>query len=112
LSPSQSRDVAAIQGQKDGHAVLDASFCASSFLCVRIFDNVSAASKPPVQPSGFVPGWDWGGAAGMLQAAGGTSRSDCVLAIFVRVFAVKVRGHVVFFAFLLGLFVKHHPPLE
>jgi hypothetical protein len=28
------------------------------------------------------------------------------------VFVVKVRGHVVISAFLLGLFVKHHPPLE
>jgi hypothetical protein len=103
---------AAIHGQKDGHAVLDASFCASPFLCVRIFGSVSAASKPPAQPSGFVPGWDWGGAAGTLQAAGGTSGSDCVRAVFVRVFVVKVRGHIVISAFLLGLFVKLHPPLE
>jgi hypothetical protein len=98
-SPRRQLVAAAIQGQKDGHAVLDASFCASSFLCVRIFGSVSAASMPPAQPSGFLPGWDWGGAAGMLQAAGGTSGSDCVLVVFVRVFAVKVRGHVVISAF-------------
>jgi hypothetical protein len=79
---------------------------------VRIFGSVSAASKPPAQPSGFNPGWDWGGATGTLQAAGGTSGSDCVLAVFIRVFAIKVWGHVVISAFLLGLFVNHHPPLE
>jgi hypothetical protein len=48
----------------------------------------------------------------MLQAGGGTLGSDCVLAVFVRVFVVKVRGHVVISAFLLSLFVKHHRPLE
>jgi hypothetical protein len=90
-SPRRRLVAAAIQGQKDGHAVLDASFCASSFLCVRIFGSVSAASKTPAQPSGFVPGWDWGGAAGMVQATDGTSGSDCVLVVFIRVCCKSAR---------------------
>jgi hypothetical protein len=60
-------------------AVLGAKFCASVFLYVRIFTSDGATVKSPVQPSGFVPGWDWG----VL---------DCSLAIFFRVFSVKVSG--------------------
>jgi hypothetical protein len=56
----------AIRGHRDGHAVLDAAICASSFLCTRIFCRTGAVSKPPAKPSGFIPGWDWGGAAAVL----------------------------------------------
>jgi hypothetical protein len=56
----------------DVHAVLDASICVSLLLCVRIFSLTSMASKLPVQPSGLVPGWNWGGASAVLQAIGGS----------------------------------------
>jgi hypothetical protein len=52
---------------------------------------------PPVQPSGFVPGWDWGGATAVWHAIGRKQGSDCLKAIFVRVFVVKAKGHIVFF---------------
>jgi hypothetical protein len=48
----------AIQGHRVGHAVLDDNDeVASTFLlCARIFSRAAAATKPPAQPSGFVPG--------------------------------------------------------
>jgi hypothetical protein len=95
-----------------GHAVLGAKFCASVFLYARIFSSDRAAVKPPAQPNGFVPSWDWGGAAPSLQAAGGDHGLDCLLAIFFRVFSVKVRGHFVISLYFLGLLVTVHPPLE
>jgi hypothetical protein len=51
---------------------------------------------PPAQPSGFIPGWDWGGTAVILQAVGGVQGSDCLCAIFVRVVSVILWGYVVF----------------
>jgi hypothetical protein len=95
-----------------GRSVLDAKFCASVFLYVRIFSSDRAAVKSPAQPSGFVPGGDWGGAAPSLQAAGGAQGLDCVLAIFFRVFFVEVRGQFVIFLYFLGLFLTIHPPLQ
>jgi hypothetical protein len=49
-------------------------------LYVRIFCRISAATRSPAKPSGFVPGLDWGGIASMLQAAGRRQGLDCVLA--------------------------------
>jgi hypothetical protein len=79
---------------------------------VRIFSSDGAAVKSPAQPSGFVPGWDWGGAALLLQAASGVQGLDCLLAIFFRVFFVKVCGMFVIFLYFLGLSITVHPPLE
>jgi hypothetical protein len=79
---------------------------------VRIFSSDGAATKSPAQPSGFVLGWDWGGAALLLHAAGGVQGLDCLLAIFFRVFSVKIGGLFVIFFYFLGLPVKVHPPLE
>jgi hypothetical protein len=72
--------------------MLVAKICASFFLHERIFSSGKVALKPPAQPSGFVPGWDWGGAASPLQAARGCEELDCVDAIFLRVLFVNVRG--------------------
>jgi hypothetical protein len=77
--------------------VLDAEMCASFFLYARIFYRSTVAS-PPAQPSGFVPGWDWGGAAVALQAIG-VLLLACMNASFLRVFVVNCRGHVVIFSF-------------
>jgi hypothetical protein len=66
LPPHRPLAADAIRGHRDGHAVLDGAFCASPFLCTRIFYSFGMASKPPAQPSGFIPGWDWGGAATVL----------------------------------------------
>jgi hypothetical protein len=65
------RPAAAIRGLTEGHTVLVASGASFFFLPERIFLSIEAALQPPVQPSGLVPGWDWGGAAQLLQAAGG-----------------------------------------
>jgi hypothetical protein len=73
-------------GLTEGHAVLVASGMSSFFLPERIFLSIEAAPKPPVQPSGLIPGWDWGGAAQLLQAAGGAQRSDCLKAFSARCF--------------------------
>jgi hypothetical protein len=54
----------AIRGHRGVHTVLDATICASFFLCERIFCRSGAAPKP--QPSGVVPGWDWGGTAVLI----------------------------------------------
>jgi hypothetical protein len=35
-----------------------------------------------------------------------------VLAIFFRVFSVKVRGQFIIFLYFLGIFVTVHPPLK
>jgi hypothetical protein len=75
--------VSAINGQMGGHAMLDAQACAGFyFLHERIFCSYGLASKPPTQPSGFVPGCGWGGAALPLLNAGGIQGPDCVFAIF------------------------------
>jgi hypothetical protein len=105
---------AASHGHRVGHAALDDDIKVASlfFLCVRIFCGVAAASKPPAQPIGFVPGWDWGGAAVSRQAASVSSGLDRVCEVLFRVKCVIVRGHVVFSFFLLGLSVKLYPPLE
>jgi hypothetical protein len=100
----------AICGHKVGRAALDAMVGASFFvLCVRIFGRISAASRSPAKPSGFVPGLDWGSTASTLQAADGRHGLDCMLAVLSRVFVVKARGHVVFSFFLLGLSCKKTP---
>jgi hypothetical protein len=67
------------------------------FLPERIFLSIEAAPKPPVQPSGLVPGWDWGGAAQLLQAIGGAQGSDRLKAFSTRVCSAKSKGYVVFF---------------
>jgi hypothetical protein len=95
LPPLRPLAAVAIRGHKDGHAVLAVASCASLFLCSRIFCSFRTASKPPAQPSGFVPGWDWGGVAMVLRAIGGLL-ADCKFAISLRVFVVICRGHVVF----------------
>jgi hypothetical protein len=74
--------------------------------------SIAVASKSPAQPSGFVPGWDWGGAAVTKQAAGEFSRPDRVCKAICRLQDEKVRGLVVFSYFLGGLLVKLYPPLE
>jgi hypothetical protein len=62
----------AICGQRAGLAMLSAQESASSFLLqVRIFCSCGMAPKPPTQPSGFVPGRGWGGAALQMLNAGG-----------------------------------------
>jgi hypothetical protein len=98
LPPIRPLAADAIRGHKDGHAVLADASCASLFLCSRIFCSSRTASKSPAQPSGFVPGWDWGGAAVVLRAIGGLL-ADCKVAISLRVFVVICRGHVVFSRF-------------
>jgi hypothetical protein len=95
-----------------GRVVLDVKFCASVFLCVRIFSSDGAAVKSPAQPSGFVFDWDWGGVALLLQASSRVQGLDCLLAIFFRVFSVKVCGLFVIFFYFLGLPVTIHPPLK
>jgi hypothetical protein len=62
------------------HAALDDDDEVASFffLTVRIFCRAAAETKLPAQPSGFVPGRDWGGAAVFPQAAGVFSRLDRV----------------------------------
>jgi hypothetical protein len=82
------------------------------FLCERIFCSVAAATKPPAQPSGFIPGWDSGGAVVTRQAASECSGLDRFCEVLFRVQCVKARGHVVFSFFLMGLFVIVYPPLE
>jgi hypothetical protein len=82
------------------------------FLCGRIFCRVTAASKSPAQPSGLVPGWDWGGAAVARQAAGVFYGPDCLFEVLSRVFSVIVKAWSVISFFFLGLFVSLSPPLE
>jgi hypothetical protein len=86
---------AATRGHRDGHVMLDARCTSFFFLFARIFCSFKAASKSLVQPSGLVPGWDWGGAAQLLLAAGGEQGSDCFQASYARVCSVKVKGLVV-----------------
>jgi hypothetical protein len=78
--------------------MLDAEMCASLFLFARIFSRSAVASRSPAQPSGFVPGWDWGGAAAALQAISEMLLA-CMNASFFRVFVVNCRDHVVIFGF-------------
>jgi hypothetical protein len=110
----QRSSAAAIQGHGVGRAVLDDDDMIASFLflCVRIFCRVTAASKSPAQPSGLVPGWDWGGAAVARQAAGVFSGPDCLFEVLSGLFSVKVKAWFVISFFLLGLFVKLSPLLE
>jgi hypothetical protein len=82
------------------------------FLCERIFCRVTAASKSLAQPSGFVPGGDWGGAAMAQQAAGVFSGPDCLFEVLSGVFSEKVKARSVISFLLLGLSVKLSPPLE
>jgi hypothetical protein len=77
--------------------VLVASGASFFFLLERIFLSSEAAPKPPVQPSGLVPGWDWGGAAQLLQAADGVQGLDCLKAFSARVYYAKSKGYVVIF---------------
>jgi hypothetical protein len=46
LPPHRRLPAGAIRGHWDGHAVLDAAICASSFLYARIFCRSGATSKP------------------------------------------------------------------
>jgi hypothetical protein len=78
--------------------VLDAEMCASFFLYARIFSRFAVASRPLAQPSGFIPGWDWGGAAASLQAIIELLLA-CMNASFLRVFVVNCRDYVVIFGF-------------
>jgi hypothetical protein len=94
---------AATRGLKEGHAVLVASGASFFFLLERIYLSSEAALKPPVQPSGLVPGWDWGGAAQLLQAAGGAQGSVCLEAFPARVFSAKFKGYVVIFSLFWAL---------
>jgi hypothetical protein len=93
----------------EGHAVLVASGASFFFLPERIFLSIEAAPKSPVQPSGLVPGWDLGGAAQLLQAAGGAQGSDRLKAFSARVCSAKSKGYVVIFP-LFGPFCNctHH----
>jgi hypothetical protein len=52
-------------------------------MCMGIFGNVGVAFKYPAQPSGFVPGRDWGGAASMLYNVGRFQGLDCIFTIFL-----------------------------
>jgi hypothetical protein len=99
LPPRQRFPATAICGHRDGRDVLVAFDCESSLLLVRSFCPASAASKPPVQPSGFVPAWNWGGAATARPAISGKHDLDCLLAILVRGLVVIVRDYVVIFSF-------------
>jgi hypothetical protein len=93
--------VFAINGQMAGLAMLGAQACASFyFLQERIFCSYGLAPKPPTQPSGFVPGCGWGGAALPLLNAGGIQGPDCVSAIFFGVCSVEVKDLVVISCFL------------
>jgi hypothetical protein len=105
---------AANHGHRVGHAALDDDdeVASSFFLCERIFCSVAVASKSPAQPTGFVPDWDWGGAAVTKQAADEFSGPDRVCKAICRVQDVKVRGLVVFSYFVEGLLVKLYPPVE
>jgi hypothetical protein len=98
LPPHRPLAADAIRGHRDGHTMLDGAFCVSPFLCMRIFCSSGTASKPPAQPSGFIPGWDWGGAAAVLRAIGGL-QADCKNAISLRVFVVICKGLIVFSSF-------------
>jgi hypothetical protein len=104
----------AIQGHRVGHATLDDDDeVASTFLlCARIFSRAAAATEPPAQPSGYVPGWDRGGAAASLQAASVFRGPDRVCEVLVRVLVVIVRGLFVFSFYSLSLPVNWYPPLE
>jgi hypothetical protein len=82
------------------------------FLSARIFSRAAVATKPPAQPTGCVPGWDWGGSAASLQAAGMFSGPDRVCEVLFRVLVVIVRGPFVFSFYLLGLPINLYPPLE
>jgi hypothetical protein len=83
---------AATHGQKGGLAALKADSCSSIFfvLCERIFHCLGLALKPPVQPSGFIPGCYTGGADLKQFVAGGVLGPNCVPAISFRVFCVKL----------------------
>jgi hypothetical protein len=97
LHPLRQGHATVSLGHRCGRAVLDAQRCASLLLFVRSFSQASPASKPPIRPSGFVPGRNWGGAGAARQAISGELGIDCLCAIFVRLEVVKVRGHVVIF---------------
>jgi hypothetical protein len=83
----------------EGHVVLVASGASFFFFPERIFLSIEAAPKPPIQPSGLVPGWDWGGAAQLLLAVGGAQGFDRLKAFSARVCSAKSKGYVVIFSF-------------
>jgi hypothetical protein len=89
----------ATRGHRDGHAMLDAEMCTSFVLYARIFRRSVVASRPPAQPSGFVPDWDWGGGAASSLQAISELLLACMNASFLRVFVVNCRDHVVILSF-------------
>jgi hypothetical protein len=102
---------AANHGHRVGLAALDDDVEVASlfFLCERIFCSVAAATKPPAQPSGLVPGWNWGDAVVTPQAASECFGLDRVCEVLFRVQCVKSRGHVVFFFVSAGPLCKSVP---
>jgi hypothetical protein len=100
---------AAIFGQMGGDGMLSTASCSSCcFLLGRIFSSCRATLHPPAQPTTFVPGWSWGGAAPELFVAGGFQGFNCFVAILFRVLCVKEQGLVVFSCFFRGLLVIIH----
>jgi hypothetical protein len=56
-------------------------WCKNKHGASKIIDTFETY-QPPTQPSGFVPGCGWCGAALPLLNAGGIQGPDCVSAIF------------------------------
>jgi hypothetical protein len=65
-----------------------------------------------MQPTGFVPGLSWGGAASSLPTAIGFNELDCIFTILGRMFSINAKGLVVIYILSWILLVILHPPLE
>jgi hypothetical protein len=87
--PRRRRSATATRGHRDDRASHDTHDCASSLLLVRSSSSATTAMKPPIQPSGLVPGWYWGAAA-VAQHATLKMVCGCVCLLFI----ILIRCHV------------------
>jgi hypothetical protein len=105
VTPKHRLRAATISGSWDGPAELEQSRSSSVplLLCWRIFSDLGATGSTMASPSGFVPGGAPGGRGWRSNLIGVMLGLNRVSSCLCRVLFVKLRGFVVFSAFL-GVF--------